>query len=70
MKGRRIKGPSKDGSVSDGEVSCRRVEFHRAKSSAVGHSLGNVIVLRWVVMFVRKHGWIFLPSQRVSWDTK
>ncbi len=56
--------------MRDGEVSCRRVEFHRAKSSAVGHSLGNVIVLCWVVMFVRKHGCIVLPSQRVSWDTK
>ena len=56
--------------MSDGEVSCRRVEFHRAKSSVVGRSVGNVIVLCWVVVFVRKHGCIVLPSQRVSWDTK
>ena len=65
-----MNGPRGMLSTSDGEVSCRMVEFHRAKSSVVGRSLGNVIVLCWVVLGVRKDGCIVLPSQRVSCDIK
>ena len=62
--------PSVLGNVNEEEERYRNVEIHMVKSSGVGHSCGNLMVLCWEAFVMSKAGWIVFLSQRVSCERK